>query len=508
MRALLASGERTKMGAHTISTTVRWKRQSLMLLNDLYQFTAAYTYFKAGIGERESVFNLFIRSNPFKGGFTIACGLGAAIDFLSEFSFDQTDLDFLTELRGNDERPLFEPSFIDYLSRLRFTGTLHAVPEGSAVFPHEPLVRVVAPLVQAQLLETPLLTLVNFPSLVATKYTRICLAAGQDPVIGFGLRRAQGIDGALTAERAAYVGGIEGTSNVLASQLFGIPVKGTFPHSLVMAFPSELEAFDSYARTLPANCVFLVDTYDTLTGVRHAIKVGKEAEAKGHKIIGIRLDSGDLAHLSIAARCILDESGCANWSIVASNDLDEYLIENLKSQGAAIGIWGVGTKGITAFDQPALGGVYKLGAMRGSTGEWDYKIKLSEQLAKISIPGILNVKRFSDAGGSFEADMIYCEELGAPPAPSMVSLSNYTRRTSLSGPSHAEDLLVKVFDSGRQVYSCPPLPDTRARVKDQLSRLPAGVKRFLNPHEFPVGLEDTLHAKKLEMINSKRANPG
>lgn len=492
------------MSRYASSTTVRWADRSLMLLNDLYQFTASYAYYKAGIAEKEAAFTLFTRSNPFGGGYTVASGLESVIDLLSDWRFRDQDLDFLAELKGNDDLPLFDGGYIDYLAKMRFTGDLHAVPEGTIFFPHEPVLRVVAPIIQAQLLETPLLNFVNFASLITTKYTRICLAAGSDPVLGFGLRRAQGMDGALTAERSAFIAGIAGTSNVLAAQLFGIPAKGTFPHSLVMAFPSELEAFQAYARALPANCIFLVDTFDTLEGVQNAIRAGKELEEKGHKVLGIRLDSGDLAQLSLAARDMLNEAWCQDWQIVASNDLDEYLIENLKSQGAAITAWGVGTKGITAYDQPALGGVYKLTAIRDNRdAPWTYTIKISEQLAKISNPGILNVRRFSDTDGRYEGDVIYSEDQGIPEGGEAIHLSDYTRKWRPRSSS-SEDLLVPVFEQGKQVYTPPLLPAVRERLQDQLARIPAGAKRFLNPQEYVVGLERALHDRKVSMIREKR----
>ncbi len=324
---------------------------------------------------------------------------------------------YLATLSGNDGRPLFEAAFLDYLRGLRLAVDVDAVPEGTAVFPHEPLVRVRGPMLHCQLLETPLLTIVNFATLVATKAARVALAARGDPVLEFGLRRAQGIDGGLAASRAAYVGGCHATSNVLAGKRFGIPVRGTHAHSWVMSFDDELESFEAYAAAMPNNCVFLVDTYDTLEGVRHAAAVGQRLQAAGHKMVGIRLDSGDLAYLSIEARKILDAAGLADAAILASNDLDERLIESLKQQGATIAVWGVGTKLVTAYDQPALGGVYKLGAIQDDAGAWHHKLKLSEQTAKTSTPGVQQVRRFFHADGSADGDAIFDELTGPPPAP-------------------------------------------------------------------------------------------
>ena len=274
-------------------------KSSLGLLTDLYQLTMAYGYWKTGRHDQESVFHLFFRKHPFGGGFTVAAGLATVVEYLAGLRFDPEDLAYLASLQGNDEQPLFETAFLDYLAQMRLACDVHGIPEGTVVFPHEPLLRVTGPLLQAQLLETALLYIVNFQTLVATKAARVNLAARGEPVLEFGLRRAQGIDGALAASRAAYLGGCYATSNVLAGRLFGIPVRGTHAHSWVMCFDDELEAFRAYARVMPNNCVFLVDTYNTLDGVRHAIEVGKEMRQQGREMIGIRLDSGDLAWLSI-----------------------------------------------------------------------------------------------------------------------------------------------------------------------------------------------------------------
>src|SRR5881227_2787595 len=290
------------------TTSVLYKH-SLALMTDLYQLTMAYGYWKLNRHEQEAVFHHTFRRNPFGGGYSIACGLHYAIDFLQNLRFDEADAAYLGSLTGNDGRPLFEPGFMTYLQQMKWTLDVDAVPEGTAVFPHEPLIRVRGPILQCQILETPLLNLLNFQTLIATKAARICQAARGEPVIEFGLRRAQGIDGSIEASRAAYVGGCAGTSNLLAGKLFGIPVGGTHAHSWVMSFSDEIDAFDSYASALPNNCIFLVDTYNTLQGVRHAVRIGKKLRSHGHEMIGIRLDSGDLAYLSIEARKILDAGG-------------------------------------------------------------------------------------------------------------------------------------------------------------------------------------------------------
>ena len=515
---------------------------SLSLLTDLYQLTMAYGYWKAAhteqagseLAEKEAVFNLYFRKNPFGGGFTIAGGLTNVIGYINNFGFSKKDLRYLHTLTGNDGQPLFEEAFLTYLANLKLTCDVDAIPEGTAVFPNEPLVRVRGPILQCQLLETPLLNLVNFESLITTKAARLRLAVGTDTLLEFGLRRAQGADGGMTASRAAYIGGCDATSNVLAGKLYDIPVRGTHAHSWVMSFDTEQEAFDTYAAMMPNNVTLLVDTYDTLAGVRHAIETGRKLEEKGHKLSGIRLDSGDLAYLSIEARKLLDAAGFTDTAIVASNDLDETIIGSLKQQGAKINVWGVGTKLVTAYDQPALGGVYKLAAIRNGQGRvtgiapahrgsppgperdhratdrWDYKMKLSEQAIKISTPGIQQVRRFRDNDG-FLADMIVDEagfdkarDSEAPAPVTMIDPLDFTKRRRFEAGQPFEDLLVPVFRAGQQVYECPDIHSTRARVQTQLAGLHPGVKRFVNPHTYPVGLEKSLHELKTELILTLR----
>ena len=478
-------------------------KSSLGLLTDLYELTMAYGYWKTGHHDREAIFHLFFRTHPFGGGFTVAAGLATAIEYLDGLRLDPEDLAYLAGLRGNDERPLFEPAFLDYLARVRLDCDVHAIPEGTIVFPHEPLLRVTGPLVQAQLLETALLNIVNFQTLVATKAARVALAARGEPVLEFGLRRAQGIDGALAASRAAYLGGCWATSNVLAGRLFGIPVRGTHAHSWVMCFDDELEAFRAWARAMPNNCVFLVDTYNTLDGVRHAIEVGREMRQQGHEMIGVRLDSGDLAWLSIETRRMLDEAGFPKATIVASNDLDEQIIASLKDQGATIGVWGVGTRLITAYDEPALGGVYKLSALRDGQGRWQYKVKVSEQTIKVSNPGILQVRRFCQNGQAI-GDVIFDEQFPIHGGCTMVDPLDMTHRKVIPADVQGEDVLVPVFRRGQCVYDVPSLEASRRRTQEQLGLFHAGVKRFVHPHQYPVGLELGLHERKTKLILATR----
>ena len=480
-------------------------RPGLGLLTDLYQLTMAHGYWRRERrGEPlDAAFHLFFRKLPFGGGFAIACGLEAALDYLTGLRFAAAELRYLGGLAGADGRPLFEPEFLDFLAGFRFRGDVDAVPEGTVVFAHEPLLRVTGPILDAQLVETALLTLINFPTLIATKAARVCLAAGDAPVVEFGLRRAQGIDGAVTATRAAAVGGCAATSNLLAGQLFDLPARGTHAHSWVMAFDSEVEAFRAYAEAQPGNCVLLVDTYDSLEGVRRAARVGLEMRARGERLLGVRLDSGDLAYLSVEARRILDEAGLAEVRIFASNDLDEHLIESLRQQGARIDVWCVGTRLATAFDEPALGGVYKLTAIRRAGGVWEPRIKLSEQAAKTTTPGLLQVRRFADERG-LVADMVYDQILGVAEPPTIVDPVDPTRRKRLHGKMDAEDLLVPVVRDGVAVYGAPPLTEVRARTRAQIARLHAGIVRFLNPHSYPVGLERSLSEAKLALVLAAR----
>lgn len=473
------------------------------LLTDLYQLTMAAGYWKSGKAEQEAVFHLFFRKLPFAGGYAIAAGLGDVVEWLKAFRFSAGELDYLATLPGRDGKPLFERGFLDYLGTLEWRCDVEAIPEGTVVFPHEPLIRIRGPLVQAQLVETALLNIVNFQTLIATKSARVCLAAQGEQVLEFGLRRAQGPDGAVMASRAAFIGGCASTSNVLAGMRHGIPVRGTHAHSWVMSFDTELEAFETYADALPNNCVFLVDTYDTLEGVRHAVQVGKRLRERGHELNGIRLDSGDLAWLSIEARRILDEGGFPNAFIVASNDLDEHLIESLKNQGAKISVWGVGTQLVTGGTQPALGGVYKLSAIRNAAGKWEPKIKLSEQAVKVSNPGIQQVQRFT-LDGEYRGDVIYDEEAGCPDAAEIIHPADITRSKAMPDDATHEDLLQPLFRAGKLAVDLPTLPQIQARCREQLTHLHATVKRLDHPHEYPAGVERSLHERKLAMIQQAK----
>jgi nicotinate phosphoribosyltransferase len=483
-------------------------RISLALLTDLYQLTMAYGYWKSGVADREAVFNLIFRRHPFQGGYTVCAGLASVIDLLEHFRFEEEDLAYLGGLVGSDGKPLFETAFLDFLGRMEFACDVDAVPEGTVVFPQEPLVRVRGPIYQAQILETLLLNQINFATLIATKSARVCHAARGEPVLEFGLRRAQGIDGALTASRSAYLGGCAATSNVLAGRLYGIPVRGTMAHSWVMSFDSEPEAFAAYARAMPNNCVFLVDTYDTLRGVENAIQIGRWLREQGHELSGVRLDSGDLAYLSREARQLLDAAGFFQTRILASGDLDEELIEHLKeAQDAPIAVWGVGTNLVTGGSEPALGGVYKLTAIREG-GEWQARLKISEQTIKVTTPGVLRARRYRDAGGRSVADAIYDEAEDLSGGVTIVDPLDATKRKRLSGETPSEELLVPVFRGGARVYDSPSLDAIRARAAAQLATFHESHRRLKNPHVYPVGLSQPLHERKTRMILAHRGAGG
>lgn len=479
-------------------------KSSPSMLTDLYQLTMAQAYLHAGKAETEGCFHLYFRTNPFGGGYAIACGLEQVVEHLRSFRFTDADIAYLAEQTGADHSTLFSAEFLAWLREMRFTGDVDAVPEGTVVFSREPLLRVSGPLAQCQILETALLNIVNFQTLIATKASRCCTAADGDPVVEFGVRRAQGPDGGLSASRAAFVGGCTATSNVLAGQRLGIPVTGTHAHSWVMTFDTELEAFEAYAEAMPNNVTLLVDTYDTLEGVRNAVTVGRGLRERGQELLGVRIDSGDLAWLSRRAREILDEGGFPDTRIIATNELDEHLITSLKDQGAAVDLWGVGTKLVTAWDQPALGGVYKLSAIRSSGESWSPRIKVSEQTAKVTTPGVLGVRRFIRADGTWAGDMIY-DTLNMPAGEAtMVHPEDPLSSTCYNESLAFEELLVPVFRAGEFVGSSPALSEIRTHAASQLTSLDASHKRFLNPHTYKVGLEEGLSARRIELIANAR----
>ncbi len=473
------------------------------LLTDLYQFTMAQGYFLSGNSEKEACFTVSFRENPFDGGFAVAAGLEPILAFLADFHFTEDDCAYLGELKADDGTALFRPEFLAHLKELTLKVDVAAVAEGEIVFAQEPLLRVTGPIEHCQLIETPLLNMLNFSTLIATKAARCSLATEGAPLLEFGLRRAQGPNGGLMASRAAYIGGCSATSNVQAGRVYGIPVAGTHAHSWVMAFPSELEAFEAYVDSAPNNVVLLVDTYDTLEGVRHALEVARAMKEKGQVFKGIRIDSGDLAWRSKQARALLDEAGFVDAKIYCSNELDEYTIASLKEQGAPIDVWAVGTRLVTADPQPALGGVYKLSALRDSeTGVWEPKIKVSDQAAKTTTPGVQGLRRYYHADGSFSGDMVYdiFRPLVPGEAQTMVDPQDPTRQKRFEAHTPSRDLLTEVMHEGTICADSPDLEEIRAHALAGLKRLDETQRRFLRPHTYPVGLEANLAKTRLRLV--------
>lgn len=477
-------------------------KPNMTLLTDLYELTMMQGYFKNKDQNETVIFDAFYRSNPCDGGFAIAAGLDQVIQYVKELHFDDEDIKYLAGLG------IFDKDFLDYLRDFKFTGDIYAIPEGTVVFPREPLVKVIAPIMQAQLVETAILNIVNHQSLIATKAARVCYAAHGDGIMEFGLRRAQGPDAGTYGARAAMIGGCIGTSNVLCGQLFDVPVKGTHAHSWIMSFPDEYTAFRTYADMYPSACILLVDTYDTLkSGVPNAIRVFTEMRQAGIPLTfyGIRLDSGDLAYLSKKARRMLDDAGFPDAVISASNDLDEFLIQSLKDQGAAITSWGVGTHLITSKDCPSFGGVYKLAAVMGKDGEFIPKIKLSENSEKVTNPGNKTIYRvYEKETGKIKADLIcLVDEQFDENEPMLLFDPNEPwKKTKLSGGSYTlREIMVPVFRDGECCYTSPKVMDIRAYCQDELNTLWEETRRLVNPHKVYVDLSKKLYDIKIDLLN-------
>lgn len=476
--------------------------RNLTMMTDLYQLTMMYGYYKHGMARNEAIFDLFFRSTRQNSEYTVVAGIQSAIDYINNLHFSREDIAYLRSLN------LFDEGFLKTLSKLCFTGEIYGMPEGTLVFPYEPILRVRAPIMEAQLVETALLTLINHQTLIATKASRVVHAAQGDAVLEFGLRRAQGPDAGIYGARAAVVGGCNSTSNVLAGQWFGLAVRGTHAHSWVMSFPDELSAFRAYAEIFPSSCLLLVDTYDTLrSGVPNAIRVFDELRAKGYEPVGIRLDSGDLAYLSKKARVMLDEAGYPKAKIFASSDLDEYVIQNLKTQGARIDVWGVGTRLITSADWPALGGVYKLAA-EVVNGEVIPKIKLSDNAVKLTNPGYKKVVRFySNATGKAMADLIMLnEETVDETKPLRIYHPEQPYKTTVLTNFHTRELLTPLFIDGRQVYECPDVHALREYNRQEMETFWEEYKRMLNPQVYKVDISDKLYDLRQRLIleNAKK----
>lgn len=477
--------------------------RSLTLLTDLYELTMMQGYFKNNTNE-VVVFDAFYRRNPDDGGFAVACGLEQVIEYIKNLKFSYDDIDYLRNLN------LFDEDFLSYLSSFHFTGDIYAIPEGTVVFPMEPLVKVVAPIMEAQLVETAILNIINHQSLIATKAARVVYAAKGDGIMEFGLRRAQGPDAGIYGARAAVIGGCIGTSNVLTGEMFDVPVKGTHAHSWIMSFKDEYTAFKTYADLYPSACILLVDTYDTLrSGVPNAIRVFQEMKEAGVPLTnyGIRLDSGDLAYLSKKARKMLDDAGFLDAVISASSDLDEYLIDSLKTQGAAITSWGVGTNLITSKDCPSFGGVYKLAAiMDEATGEFIPKIKLSENTVKITNPGNKTVFRLYDKeNGKILADIIALADEQIDEGRDLLIFDPHEtwKKTLLeAGVFTVREILVPVFKHGVCVYESPKTMDIRQYCMEEQETLWDETRRLVNPHNVYVDLSDKLYNMKKELLDS------
>ncbi len=478
--------------------------QNLTLLTDLYELTMMQGYFKHKDRNETVIFDAFYRNNPCGGGYSIAAGLEQLIAYIKELHFSPEDIRYLDSLH------LFEKDFLDYLADFHFSGDIYAIPEGTVIFPREPLVKVIAPIMEAQLVETAILNIINHQSLIATKAARVCYAARGDGIMEFGLRRAQGPDAGIYGARAAVIGGCIGTSNVLCGQLFDVPVKGTHAHSWIMSFPDEYTAFKTYADLYPSACILLADTYDTLkSGVPNAIRVFREMRKAGIPLTfyGIRLDSGDLAYLSKKARAMLDEAGFPDAVISASNDLDEYLIESLKAQGAAITSWGVGTNLITSKDNPAFGGVYKLAAVKDeATEKFIPKIKLSENAEKITTPGNKTIQRiYSRENGKIIADLICLADEKFDESNSLLLFDPIQtwKKTHLAPKSYTmRELLVPIFKKGTCIYSSPKVMDIQAYCKKELTTLWEESRRLVNPHKVHVDLSNELWQIKKALLDS------
>lgn len=473
----------------------------LTMLTDLYELTMMQGYFKNPT-DQIVVFDAFYRKNPCDGGYAICAGLEQIIEYLRDLHFTPDDIEYLRNLN------IFEEDFLEYLRGFHFTGDIYAIPEGTVVFPREPLLKVVAPIMEAQLIETAILNIINHQSLIATKAARVVYAAQGDGIMEFGLRRAQGPDAGIYGARAAIIGGCVGTSNVLTGKMFNVPVKGTHAHSWIMSFPDEYTAFKTYAEMYPSACILLVDTYDVLdSGVPNAIRVFKEMREKypDFKNYGIRIDSGDLAYLSKEAYKMLEEAGFGDAIISASSDLDEYLIDSLKAQGAKINSWGVGTNLITSKDCPAFGGVYKLAAIKNPE-EKDFvpKIKLSENTEKITNPGNKTIYRIYDKKtGKIRADLICLAEETFDESQDMIlfdSLETW-KKTKLKGGTYTlRELLVPIFKKGLCVYTSPSVMDMQELCKKELDTLWPETRRLVNPHEVYVDLSNKLYQVKSQLL--------
>jgi nicotinate phosphoribosyltransferase len=462
------------------------------LLTDLYELTMLAGYFEKGMHEKTAVFDLFFRKAPFQGGYAVFAGLETALNYLSELRFTTDEIDYLRSLN------IFKPAFLEYLKTFRFRGKVTTVPEGTVVFGREPLISVEGPMAEAQLVETALLNIINFQTLVATKAARLVVAAEGGTVVEFGLRRAQGPDGGLSEVRGAYIGGVRSTSNVWAGKTFNIPVKGTHAHSWIMAFPDELSAFRAYADVFPDSSILLIDTYDTLeSGIPNAIIVARELREKGYELLGVRLDSGDLAYLSRVSREMLDKAGFPDVKILASNELDEYVIRSVREQGGRVDIYGVGTRLATCQGEGggALGGVYKLVRFEDQP-----KLKVTSDVTKSTIPDYKRLFRICNDDGHYLMDVMCLEDEKLKPGDIVYDPTSPIRHKAIPDGVSLQDIRQVVMDEGKVCVRLPTLDEMADRAAEQMKLVPDGTLRFENPHLYKVSISQKLHDLRTRLI--------
>ena len=483
-----------------------YSQQSFSLFTDLYQLTMAQGYWEAGKKNQQAVFHLSFRKNPFKGGYIIFCGLKPALEAIEKFFFSADDLKYLASLKSTNKQPVFSKKFLNFLKDFKINCTIKSLPEGTVIFAGEPVLQVAGTLLECQLLESLLLNIINFQSLIATKSARIFSLAQNKSILEFGLRRAQGIDGAISASRAAYIGGSFATSNLLAAKIYNIPVIGTHSHSWVLSFASEKLAFEQFIRSFPKKFSLLIDTYSALSGIKNAIEVVKK-HSSPNSFFAVRIDSGDLAYLSKKIRHFLDQAGFTKTKIIASGDLDEYIIASLKEQQAAIDIWAVGTKLITATDEPALNGVYKLSAIYEEKN-WRFCTKISDDLNKSNDPGILQIMRFFSPDGLALGDAIYnqLEPIKKNTSCTIINPNNNLQQKVFSSSTLRRNILQIVMKNGKISYTFPTIEKVRKNTINQLSKFDDSIKRLVNPHLYPVGLEKKLFNLKKQLISQYKTD--
>lgn len=477
---------------------------SPVFFTDFYNLTMAYGYWCKNLHNTKAIYHFTFRRNPFDGGFIVCAGLEAAIKYLLDMKcFSKEDVLFLGQQKDSRGNSLFDYEFVDFLANIDFKDCqIYAVREGAVVFPMEPIIRVEGPIIKCQLLETLFLNIVGFQSLIATKAARVCLAAGSDEVVELGMRHAHGVDGALSASRASFIGGCGSTSNVMAGYVHGIKLKGTQSHSWITFFEDEKCAFEEYSDVFENN-TFLVDTYSTVQGVKNAVEIGKTLKAQGKSFNAIRLDSGDLSYLSIKAREILDNDGFNDTKIIASNELDEHIITSIKQEGCAIDCWGVGTKLVTGHHTAAASCVYKLAAIRKEDDKhWIPKMKLSEQKEKISLSGKQQVKRYYDIeSGIYAYDMIFNEFIETD----QKKMIHKNAEIEINSKFKGFDLLESILSGGKLVYTFPALHEVQSFLKQELNKLPTSLKRFVNPDYYTIGIESEFYKQHSNLIKRLRS---